>query len=136
MLEEVIGDASSPSTVKEVDNLISEMLKEASGEVSKPPTAKGVVQGSVEWTEEEPLADPRLQHLMAIQLLNDAMDKAEDDPDTMCVLRGVDGKGELLPLSTPTYAGEAAHPGWRARAVAAVLSFGHGVGVGRTAERA
>ena len=104
MLEEAIGDASSPSTAKEVDNLISEMLKEANDEVSQPPTVSR--PASIEWMEEEPLADPRLQHLMAIQLLNSALDKAEDDPDTMCVLRGVDGKGELLPLSTPTYAGE------------------------------
>ena len=104
MLEEVIGDASSPSTAKEVDNLISEMLKKANDEVSQPPTVSR--PASIEWMEEEPLADPRLQHLMAIQLLNSALDKAEDDPDTMCVLRGVDGKGELLPLSTPTYAGE------------------------------
>eukprot|EP00959_Pyramimonas_sp_CCMP1952_P240496 5025997-Pyramimonas_sp.AAC.1 len=82
MLKEVIGDMSSPSTVEEVDDLVSGMLEEVIGEMSSLSTAKNAIHGSVEWTEEGSVPNPRIQHLRAVQLLNDAMDKAGDDADT------------------------------------------------------
>eukprot|EP00959_Pyramimonas_sp_CCMP1952_P145046 3036760-Pyramimonas_sp.AAC.1 len=100
MLLEVSTPAELDEQQDEIDAMVDQMLQD----VSEPAKHFGEQKGEMgeATAEEKPQHESELEHLLAIQQLNGAMDQMESEGDALCLLRGVDGKGELLPLSTPT----------------------------------